>query len=126
MLVPSLPVRRRRKKRIVDSLPIRGTRIATLLLVADGVGGAAAGSDAARVATETIMRYVARTLRSYGTVPTAITFSPPLKLADGPRTLAVIFADDFVTLLDVEHPTRSEVTIGLTLPPLPHRVLERV
>jgi hypothetical protein len=66
---------------------------------------------------------VARTLRSYGTVPSAITFSPPLKLADGPRTLAVIFADNFVTLLDVEHPTRSEVTIGLTLPPDDRRTL---
>jgi serine/threonine protein phosphatase PrpC len=49
----------------VETLPLRGTRLATLLLVADGVGGAAAGSDAARVATEAVMRYVSSTLRCY-------------------------------------------------------------
>lgn len=49
----------------VESLPLRGTRLATLLLVADGVGGSAAGSDAARVATEAVMGYVASTLRCY-------------------------------------------------------------
>lgn len=49
----------------LDTLPLRGTRLATLLLVADGVGGAAAGSDAARVATEAVMRYVSSTLRCY-------------------------------------------------------------
>ena len=48
-----------------DLLPLRGTRLATVLVVADGVGGAAAGSDAARVATEAITRYVSSTLRSY-------------------------------------------------------------
>lgn len=46
-------------------LPLRGTRLATVLVVADGVGGAAAGSDAARLATEAITRYVSSTLRSY-------------------------------------------------------------
>jgi hypothetical protein len=64
-----------------------------------------------------------RTLRSYGTVPSAVVFSPPLALPDGPRTLAVIFADNFVTLLDVEHPTRPEITVGLTLPPDDRRTL---
>jgi len=49
----------------IESLPLRGTRLATLLVVADGVGGAAAGSDAARLATESVMRYVATTLRCY-------------------------------------------------------------
>lgn len=48
-----------------ESLPLRGTRLATMLVVADGVGGAAAGSDAARVATETLTRYVSSTMRSY-------------------------------------------------------------
>ncbi len=46
-------------------LPLRGTRLATLMVVADGVGGAAAGSEAARLATEAVTRYVATTLRSY-------------------------------------------------------------
>jgi serine/threonine protein phosphatase PrpC len=49
----------------VDALPLRGTRLATLMLVADGVGGAADGSEAARLATESVTRYVASTLRSY-------------------------------------------------------------
>lgn len=48
-----------------DALPLRGTRLATLLLIADGVGGAAAGNEAARVATEAVTRYVASTLRCY-------------------------------------------------------------
>ncbi|MDP9176504.1 MAG: protein phosphatase 2C domain-containing protein [Gemmatimonadota bacterium] len=46
-------------------LPLRGTRLSTMLLVADGVGGAASGSDAARLATEAITRYVSSTLRCY-------------------------------------------------------------
>jgi len=48
-----------------SGLPVRGTRLATLMVVADGVGGAAAGSEAARLATEAVTRYVASTLRSY-------------------------------------------------------------
>ena len=43
----------------VDDLPLRGTRFGTLALVADGVGGADAGSDAARIAAESVARYVA-------------------------------------------------------------------
>ena len=48
-----------------DRLPVRGTRLATVMVVADGVGGAAAGSEAARLATEAVTRYVSSTLRSY-------------------------------------------------------------
>lgn len=48
-----------------DTLPLRGGRFGTLMLVADGVGGAASGSDAARLATEAITRYVSSTLRCY-------------------------------------------------------------
>ena len=54
-----------------DALPLRGTRLATVMLVADGVGGAAAGNEAARVATEAIMRYTSSTLRSYHTAGAA-------------------------------------------------------
>lgn len=46
-------------------LPLRGTRLASVFVVADGVGGAADGSEAARLATEALMRYVSSTLRSY-------------------------------------------------------------
>jgi protein phosphatase len=46
-------------------LALRGQRLATILLVADGVGGSAAGSRASRLATEAVTRYVATTLRCY-------------------------------------------------------------
>lgn len=49
----------------VESLPLRGGRLGTILMVADGVGGAEDGGTAARVATETVMRYVGTTLRCY-------------------------------------------------------------
>ena len=48
-----------------DSLPLRGERLATILLVADGVGGSAAGAEASQLAAESVMRYVASTLRCY-------------------------------------------------------------
>jgi serine/threonine protein phosphatase PrpC len=51
----------------IEELPLRGSRLATMLVVADGVGGASAGSEAAQLATETVMRYVASTLRCYHT-----------------------------------------------------------
>ena len=51
----------------VDDLPLRGQRLGTILLVADGVGGATSGGDAARVATEAVTRYVSSTLRCYHT-----------------------------------------------------------
>ncbi len=50
-----------------DQLPLRGTRLATVLVLADGVGGAAAGNEAAQLATESVIRYVSSTLRSYHT-----------------------------------------------------------
>jgi len=54
-----------------EDLPVRGQRLATLMLVADGVGGTVAGADASRLATETITRYVTSSLRCYHTVGTA-------------------------------------------------------
>ncbi len=53
-----------------DGLPLRGQRLATILLVADGVGGSTEGGDASRLATETITRYVSSTLRCYHAVDT--------------------------------------------------------
>jgi len=54
-----------------EALPLRGTRLATIFVVADGVGGATSGSDAARLATEAITRYVSSTLRCYHSAGTA-------------------------------------------------------
>ena len=50
-----------------ETLELRGQRLATILLVADGVGGSEAGSTASRLATEAVTRYVASSLRSYHT-----------------------------------------------------------
>lgn len=49
----------------------RGQRLATIMLVADGVGGSAAGSRASRIATEAVTRYVASSLRWYHTMGAA-------------------------------------------------------
>jgi protein phosphatase len=48
-----------------DRLPLRGERLATIMLVADGVGGGTAGGEASQLATETITRYLTSTLRCY-------------------------------------------------------------
>lgn len=48
-----------------ETLPIRGTRLATVMLVADGVGGNTGGREASQLAIETIMRYVSGSLRCY-------------------------------------------------------------
>ena len=55
----------------IDDLPLRGTRLATVMVLADGVGGAAAGNEAARLATEAVTRYVSSTVRSYHAAGTA-------------------------------------------------------
>jgi serine/threonine protein phosphatase PrpC len=46
-------------------IPPHGSRLGTILLVADGVGGADDGGAAARIATESVMRYVSSSLRCY-------------------------------------------------------------
>jgi serine/threonine protein phosphatase PrpC len=52
-------------------LPLRGERLATIMLVADGVGGSARGGDASKLAAETVTRYVASTMRCYHTAGSA-------------------------------------------------------
>ena len=46
-------------------LPVHGNRLGTVLLVADGVGGTSDGAAAAQLATESVMQYVASSLRCY-------------------------------------------------------------
>jgi protein phosphatase len=48
-----------------DNLPLRGDRLATIMLVADGVGSGSGGGEASRLATESITRYVSSSLRCY-------------------------------------------------------------
>lgn len=49
----------------VERMPMRGQRVATLMLVADGVGGASGGAEASQLAVEAIMNYVSSSLRCY-------------------------------------------------------------
>lgn len=46
-------------------LPLLGEWLATIMMVADGVGGGEMGGEASRIATETVTNFVASTLRSY-------------------------------------------------------------
>lgn len=48
-----------------ERLVVRGQRFGSIMLVADGVGGSAAGAEASRIAVETIAHYVSSTLRCY-------------------------------------------------------------
>ncbi len=57
-----------------SDLARQGQRLATIMLVADGVGGSAAGSRASRIAAEAVTRYVASSLRCYHTVGAASEF----------------------------------------------------
>jgi hypothetical protein len=65
-----------------------------------------------------------RTLRSFGGVPLAVAFSPPLTLPGEGRTLrlGVILSDGYVTLFDLEHGERVEITVPLA-PPEDKRML---
>jgi protein phosphatase len=74
-----------------DELAKRGQRLATIMLVADGVGGSAAGSRASRIATEAVTRYVASSLRCYHTAGSASEgeFEDTLRAAANEAHLAV-------------------------------------
>ena len=48
-----------------EHLPLRGQRMGTIMLVADGVGGSSAGGEASQLATETITSYVSSTMSCY-------------------------------------------------------------
>jgi protein phosphatase len=54
-----------------EQLPLRGERLATIFLVADGVGSSRAGGEASQLAVEAITRYVSSTLRCYHTAGSA-------------------------------------------------------
>lgn len=54
-----------------------------------------------------------KTIRSLGGVPTGVVFSPPYAFALGPRTLAVVLSQNYVTLQDLDHPTNTEISVPL-------------
>jgi PPM family protein phosphatase len=90
-----------------DRLPLRGQRLATMLLVADGVGGQTGGSEASRLATEAITAYVSSTLRSYHAAGT----SDDQALLDALRT-AALKAHEMVS---VESAIRGHARMATTL-----------
>ena len=48
-----------------EHLPLRGERMGTIMLVADGVGGSSAGGEASQLATEAVTSYVTSTMRCF-------------------------------------------------------------
>lgn len=54
-----------------DDLPLRGGRLATVMLVADGVASGGGGAEASRLAVEAVTRYVSSMLRCYHTAGSA-------------------------------------------------------
>jgi serine/threonine protein phosphatase PrpC len=71
-----------------EHLAERGERFATLMLVADGVGGGVAGADASRLAIESVTHYVSHTLRCYKEFGGAEGNMDGLSLADALRAAA--------------------------------------
>jgi hypothetical protein len=66
-----------------------------------------------------------RTVRSLGSAPSGVVFSPPMPVpapSGTPRTLAVVLAQNAITFLDMTHPERREITVPLTKPDSPERV----
>ena len=100
----------------VDELPLRGERLASLFLVADGVGGGEGGKDAARIAAETVTRYVTSTLRSYHAAGT----SDESKLLESLRA-AALEAHQAVRAEAASRPEpramATTLTLGLTVWP---------
>lgn len=93
-----------------ETLPLRGTRLATVLVLADGVGGAAAGSEAARLATEAVTRYVASTLRCYH----AAGSDADSELLDGLRA-AALEAHDAVRTESAKRSDHARMATTLTV-----------
>lgn len=63
-----------------------------------------------------------RTVRSFGGVPNSVVFSPGIEIGGVSRRFAVVLSDAYVTLLDLDHPARPEVTVRLTLPEDPRAI----
>jgi len=54
-----------------------------------------------------------RPIRSLGSVPSSVTFSPRAMLFGQLRTLAAVLAPNYVTLLDLDRADRTEITVPL-------------
>ncbi len=54
-----------------------------------------------------------KTIRSRGGVPSDILFSPSYPFTLGPRTLAVVLSQNYVTILDLNNPDHTEISVPL-------------
>lgn len=54
-----------------------------------------------------------KSIRSLGGVPTRIEFSPPYPFKAGSRSLAVVLSQNYVTILDLDHTDRTEISVPL-------------
>lgn len=93
-----------------ESLPLRGSRFGTFAVVADGVGGAAAGSDAARLAAETVARYVSSSVRALHMFARKEPEDLHLALKD-----AALQAHDAVRAEAASRPEQARMATTLTL-----------
>ncbi len=62
---------------------------------------------------------VRRTVRSFGSAPIGVVFSPPMPIPapSGPaHSLALVLAKGYLTFLDLGHPSRREITVPLVKP----------
>lgn len=57
------------------------------------------------------------TVRSFEQVPNRVEFAPTLQIAGEELDFAAVLGADYVTLFDLDHPDRTEVSIPLTLDP---------
>jgi prepilin-type processing-associated H-X9-DG protein len=56
----------------------------------------------------------AKSIRSFGGVPNDVVFSPLFTFAGKSRTLAVVLAENYVTIVDLNNPDHSEITVPLS------------
>ncbi len=54
-----------------------------------------------------------KSIRSLGGVPTRIEFSPSYPFKAGARALAVVLSQNYVTILDLDHTDRTEISVPL-------------
>ena len=64
-------------------------------------------------AYSTILKHTLKSIRSLGGVPARIEFSPSYPFEAGARALAVVLSQNYVTILDLDHPDRTEISVPL-------------
>jgi hypothetical protein len=54
-----------------------------------------------------------KSIRSLGGVPSGIVFSPSFGFTAGARALAVVLSQNYVTIVDLDHPDRTEISVPM-------------